>query len=104
MKKSISKTEALEEINEFFKKVKNKTPEEVKKIKKLAMSHNIKMGDKRKLFCKRCLSPHGDSSITIKNDFINIICKNCGYKNRWKLSKEINLGLHYQDHESEECC
>ncbi|MEK6898289.1 MAG: hypothetical protein AABX28_02950 [Nanoarchaeota archaeon] len=101
MKQKFSKTEAEEKITEFFSDIKRKTPEDVKKIKKLAMSKNIKLGDKRKLFCKKCLSPHGNSSIKINDGFITINCGNCSYKNRWKLKKEIDFGLHSHD---DGCC
>jgi len=52
MPKKLSKSDALEEIEDFFKQenFKNKTPKDVKKIKKLAMRYNIKLGEKRKLF------------------------------------------------------
>ena len=43
MKEKLSKTEAKKEIEEFFKDIKNKSTEEVKKIKKLAMKHSIKL-------------------------------------------------------------
>lgn len=102
MKSKLSKSEAQEKIKEFFSHIKHKTPEEVKKIKKLAMSHNIKLGDKRKLFCKKCLNPYArDSSISIKNGFLTIECSNCNYKNRWKLKDEINFGI---THEETGCC
>jgi RNase P subunit RPR2 len=96
--KKISKTEVQEKIKDFFSHIKHKSPEEVKKIKKLAMSHNIKLGDKRKLFCKKCLSPFGkDSSIRIKDGFLAIECGKCNSKNRWKLNKEINLDINHED-------
>ena len=97
MKSKISKTEAQEKIKDFFSHIKHKSPEEVKKIKKLAMSHNIKLGDKRKLFCKKCLAPYGrDSSMNIKNGFISIDCGKCNFKNRWKF-KEIDLDIIHQE-------
>ena len=54
--KKLSKTETRKEIGEFFKDIKTKTPKEIKKIKKLAMKQNIKLGDKRKKFCQKCFS------------------------------------------------
>ncbi|MFH1325781.1 MAG: hypothetical protein ABIH49_03390 [archaeon] len=99
--KKISKTEAENVIDEFFSHLKNKTAKDVKKIKKLAMSKNIKLGDKRKLFCRKCFSPHGNSSINIKNDFVTIICTKCKHKGRWKLKKELDFKL---KHHGEECC
>lgn len=104
MNKLISKTQASEEIDNFFKHIRDKNSKDVKKIKKLAMKYNIKLGDKKKLFCKKCLSPHGNSSIILKNGFMNLDCGICGFRNRWKLDKELDLKLHYKDHESGACC
>ena len=101
MKTKLSKSEAEEKIKDFFSHVKHKTSEEVKKIKKLAMSHKIKLGDKRKLFCKKCLAPFIKSSIRIKNGFLAIECSNCNYRNRWKLKDEIDFGI---NHEEAGCC
>ncbi len=41
MKKELSKTEAKKQNQKFFIDIKDKTPKEIKKIKKLAMNHNI---------------------------------------------------------------
>ncbi len=103
MKKTFSKSNALKEIEDFFSDIKKKTPEEIKKIKKVAMKYKIKLGDKRKLFCKKCFSPYVKPSISIKNDFVNITCENCEYKNRWKLKDDINFGIHYHENETG-CC
>lgn len=103
MLKKISKTNAKEKIDEFFSHIKEKSPEEVRKIKKLAMSHNIKLGDRRKLFCKKCLNPHKNSSINIKDGFINLICGKCGFRNKWKFRDELKLHLHYNENEHG-CC
>lgn len=101
-KSKMSKSEAREQIDEFFNHIRHKTPEDVRKIKNLAMSHNIKLGDKRKLFCKNCLSPYKRPSISIKNDRIRITCDQCGYENRWKLEGELNFGLAQSDEGG--CC
>lgn len=85
MKKKISKKEAEKQIEEFFYHISEKKPKEVKKIKKLAMSYNIKLGERRKLFCKGCFHPYIQPSIRIKNDIITTICENCKNKARWKL-------------------
>ena len=85
MKKQLSKTEAEKQIEEFFSNLNDKTPKDVKKIKRFAMAYNIKLGEKRKLFCKKCFSPHNNSGITIKEGIITIPCGNCNYKNRWKI-------------------
>lgn len=83
--KKLSKTEAEKQINEFFLNIKNKTPKQIKKIKRLAMSHNVKLGEHRKMFCKKCFHPYKEPSIRIKNDKISIICDNCNYASRWKI-------------------
>ena len=101
MSKKISKTLAQEEIKEFFNHIKHKTPGQVGKIKKLAMSHNIKLGEQRKLFCKKCFSPFTNSSIVIKNGFVTIACAHCGHKSRWKFKGRINTGVKT---EHAECC
>ena len=87
MVKKLSKKFVKQEIEKFFlpENLKTKTPKEVQKIKRLAMKHNIALKEKRKLFCKKCLMPHKNSSIQIKNDMINITCGNCEHKNRWKI-------------------
>jgi RNase P subunit RPR2 len=82
--KRISKTEAKEKIEEFFKNIKDKNPKEVKKIKRLAMSHNIKLGEKRKKFCKKCYSADLKTKST-KNKNKTVECQNCGNRMRWKL-------------------
>lgn len=87
MVKKISKKEAIKEIEEFFSSedFKNKTPKEIKKIKRLAMKHNIALKEKRKLFCKACLNPFFESSIRIKNNFLTITCEHCEHKSRWRV-------------------
>ncbi len=85
MKKDLSKTEAKKRIEEFFENIKDKSPKEIKKIKKLAMSHKIPLKDKRKLFCEKCLSPHKNPSIRVKNGLIRINCGECGHTSRWKI-------------------
>lgn len=85
MKSKFSKTEAKKQIKEFFLDIKNKTPKEIKKIKKLAMKHNIPLKEKRKLFCKKCLTPYKNPRIRIKNKIKSITCRECGYVARWRI-------------------
>ena len=84
MPKKISKTGAKKQIEEFFLNIKNKTPKEVKKIKKLAMSFNLPLKEKRKTFCKKCLSPKV-KKIRIRNKIKSVVCEDCGYVSRWKI-------------------
>ncbi|MFQ5531612.1 MAG: hypothetical protein ACE5ES_03275 [Candidatus Nanoarchaeia archaeon] len=89
MKKTLSKTEANQEIEKCFKDIKSKTPKQIKKIKRLAMSYNIKLGEKRKLFCKKCFNAYITPKIKVKNKLKTIICENCNYKTRFKLKKTL---------------
>ena len=82
--KKLTKKEAEDEIKEFFQDIKNKKTGEVKKIKRLAMKHNIKLKDKRKKFCKKCYSIKLKVK-KVKNKVKTIECENCGSVFRWKL-------------------
>ena len=84
--KNISKKDAEKNIEEFFEEIKNKTSKQLKKIKSLAMNKKISLKEKRKLFCKYCLTPYsGNEKIRINNKIKSIECKNCGKVNRWKV-------------------
>lgn len=83
--KKISKTEAKEIVEKFFKDIKNKNPYEIKKIKKLAMSQNIKLKEMRKKFCKKCFSSHL-KIVNTKNKIKKVKCENCGNISRWKIN------------------
>ena len=83
--KKFSKTEVEKKIKDFFGNIENKTPKEVKKIKKLAMSQNISLKDFRKKFCKKCFSPLENSKTRIKNGIKSVECKSCRQINRWKI-------------------
>ena len=86
MKIKLSKTESKEKIEEFFKDIKNKTPKEIKKIKRLAMNKKISLKEKRKLFCKHCLMPYsGKEKVRIKKGIKSIECFNCGKIARWRI-------------------
>ncbi len=83
--KKLSKKEAEQQINQTFSK--QPSQKEIKKAKLLAMSKNIKLGDLRKKFCKKCLiffTPN-NSKIRIKKPLKIIKCKECGYASRYKL-------------------
>jgi RNase P subunit RPR2 len=84
--KKISKSEVQKQIQEFFLNIQNKTPKEVKKIKRLAMKHNLQLKELRKTFCKKCFTPYKIPKIRIKNNIKAITCENCNNTNRWKIS------------------
>jgi RNase P subunit RPR2 len=85
MKKVLSKKQVVLEIEEFFRNISKKTPKEVKKIKRLAMSYKIPLKEKRKLFCKKCFSPYVESGIRVKKGHINITCSHCHHISRWRI-------------------
>lgn len=79
----MTKTEAEQEIKRaFYRKL---TTREIKKIKRLAMKHNIKLGSLRKKFCKKCYSLLENEEVRIKKGKKIVKCRNCGYVNRWKI-------------------
>jgi RNase P subunit RPR2 len=87
MKKD-SKKEIEKKIKEFFEKLVEKTAEDVKKIKKLGMSLNIRLGELRKNFCKKCLTPCIPGitcEVRIKGKLKNVKCRLCKTVNRWKI-------------------
>jgi len=84
MKSMLSKQEINEKIKEVFSK--NASREDIRKIKKLASSKNIKLKEYKNKFCKKCFSlfNSNNSKIRIKKGFKTIICK-CGSISRYKL-------------------
>ena len=82
--KKLTKSEAEKEITQFFKNIQSKNPKEIKKIKRLAMKHNIKLGDKRKKFCKKCFSSNLKVK-SIKNKIKTIECQDCKKISRWRI-------------------
>ena len=86
MKKNFSKTEIREKIEEFFKNIENKNPNEIKKIKKLSANYKIPLKNNRKMFCKNCFSSYNCAKIRIKNNRKIVECNNCGYVSRLKIN------------------
>ncbi|MBS3085412.1 hypothetical protein J4225_01885 [Candidatus Pacearchaeota archaeon] len=84
MKIKLNKIETNEYISEFFKNIKTKTSKEIKGVKRLAMRYNIKLGKKRKLFCKKCFSPRL-KVLSIKSKIKRVKCGECGDVGRWKV-------------------
>ena len=82
MNEKLSKTKAIEKINKFFEGKHDK--EQVRKIKKLAMSHQIKLKNLRKLFCKKCFSMNL-KVLRIKNNIKRVKCEDCNCVSRYKL-------------------
>lgn len=86
MKTDLSKTESQKKIRDFFLELKDKTPKEIKKIKRLAMHYHISLNKYKKLYCKKCFSVFNskNSEIRIKKEFKIVRCKECGNIKRYK--------------------
>jgi len=85
MKKKLTRKVAEQKIHEFFSK-KDLDAEHVKKIKRLAMSYNIKLGLHRKRFCRKCLNDLKRGKVRISKTHKTVECINCGEKNKWKIT------------------
>jgi len=86
LKKTL-KQELEEQINKIFSN--NPSQKQIKKTKKLTMSKNIKLGNLKKKFCKKCFTffTPNNHEIRIKKPLKIIKCKNCNHISRYKLSK-----------------
>lgn len=80
-----NRKQAEEKISAFFENPNNKKAEEIRKIKRLAMHYHIRLGDKRKLFCKYCYSPKMKIR-KITKDNKTVECINCGKLISFKIS------------------
>jgi len=89
MKKlSLNRKEVEKKIKEFFENLGEATSEEVRKIKKLGMSLNIRLGELRKNFCKKCMAPcipGVTCEVRIKGKLKNVKCRLCKTTNKWKI-------------------
>ena len=86
MAKKKDKEKVKEGIKEFFEDTKNKTPREVRKIKKDAMSINYKLGTERKKFCRGCYGIFPtDIKVRIKEGMKVVKCDKCGKVSKWKI-------------------
>ena len=83
MKKAFSKQEAGKIIDEFFLKD-NFSSDEMKKIKRIAMKYKIRLGIKRRNFCKKCLSKLR-GSVRVNKEYKVVVCGVCGCRNRFKV-------------------
>ncbi len=81
-----SRAETIEKIKLFFEKDELEAPE-VKKIKTLAMTHRIRLGEYRKRFCKKCYSDLKNADIRINKKYKQLTCKKCNVINRGIIKK-----------------
>jgi len=84
MKTKLSKTEARTKIDDFFKQ-ETLDKEKLRKIRRLAMKFKIPLKEKRKRFCKKCKSQL-NGSVRITKTHKTIICKECSFRNKFKLN------------------
>jgi len=82
MKAKFTKEQVKEKITRFFQS--KHLAKQVKKMKKLAMRHQIKLGKYRKKFCKKCYSMNLQTQ-SIKNKLKRVKCGDCEYVARWKI-------------------
>jgi len=84
-KQKLSKSETESIIHKTL--TSNPSPTQIKKLKTLAMSKNIKLKEFKKLFCKNCLTLFNsqNSEIRIKHNHKIIKCKKCRFISRYKL-------------------
>jgi len=86
MKKDFSRKEIECLLNEFVESSgKNKNSDDIKRLKKLSMSKNIKFKKARKLFCKKCSAVYCNPKIRIKKGMKTVTCEKCGFVNRWNI-------------------
>lgn len=85
MRQKLSRKEIEDKIKDIF--LSNPSKENIKKVKVLAMSKNIKLKDYKNKFCKKCFTYFNSDNhkIRIKKRFKILKCKNCGYISRYKL-------------------
>jgi len=81
--RTMSKIEVKKYIDSFFSRPVFKA-DEMKKIKRLAMKYNIKLGSYRKCFCKSCLSQL-KGKIRINKTHKAVFCEKCGQKNKLRI-------------------
>jgi len=84
MKTQLTKKQAEEKIENLFQEIDKKTPEQVRKIKRLAMHHKIKLESRRKLFCKYCYSSKLKVK-SVKRGLKSVECEDCKKLMRWKI-------------------
>lgn len=85
MKKSSSRTEAKEKIEKFFLQD-ELGQERVRKVKRLAMKHRIRLGKYRKRFCKKCYSDLKSGITRVTKTHKSVTCGDCGFVNKFKIS------------------
>ena len=84
MKREITKKEAENKIKDFFSSS-DFSPIGLKKIIKLANKYGIRLKEKRRLFCKSCLSPLR-GKVRISKTHKTVLCSSCRKTNKFRIS------------------
>ena len=80
--KKLSRKEVQEIVQRYFENERIE-PSQVKKMKTLAMSHNLRLKEYRKKFCKKCYVDLSLGNVRINNGKKQVVCGVCGTTNRW---------------------
>ncbi|HLC54524.1 MAG TPA: hypothetical protein VJK07_02725 [Candidatus Nanoarchaeia archaeon] len=80
-----SKTKARERINAFFAKDAIDR-EGARKIKRLAMQFNIRLGKNRARFCHKCYGGLEFGRMRMTKVHKTITCRSCGFNNKIRIS------------------
>jgi RNase P subunit RPR2 len=86
MKTKLSKQEAKEKIEVFFKQP-SFTQKELKKIRRLAMKFKIPLREKRRKFCKSCLRQLKGKT-RVSSTHKTVTCSHCNYENKFRILKK----------------
>ncbi len=86
MKKKIFRGDVQKKIEEFFRR-EDFTSEGIRKIKRLAMKYNIKLGSYRRKFCKKCLAKLKGKT-RVGRVYKSVECENCGYRNKFRIGRK----------------
>lgn len=90
-KEKLTRQEIEHIKKDFFSDIKNKSPKEIKKIKKLAASKRVSLKEEKNLFCRKCLSPYlGDEKIRVNRQKKMITCEKCGAVKIKNIRNNIN--------------
>ena len=82
----LSKTKARKSVDDFFAQDKLSN-EGVRKIKRLAMQFNIRLGKNRARFCGKCYNDLRNGKVRVTKTSKTVICASCGFKNKIKIAK-----------------
>ena len=85
MKNKLTKKEVHKKIDDFFSQKNKLNPKYTKKIKRLAMKYNIKLGKYRKKFCKNCFSDLRNGKTRVTKMYKTVECRGCGEKSKWRI-------------------